>query len=65
MNKTGSILYMSNFEKDINCTLPGDPMLLKIFKEFSMIDIFRSIKQLPEFTGYIFNLSVYNIIREW
>jgi len=52
VNKTGSTVRMSDFYKDVNESLLDGRMFIKMYKEFSVIDIFRTIKQLPELTGY-------------
>jgi len=52
MNKIGSTVYISDFYKDINDRLLDGKMFVKMYKEFSVIDIFRNIKQLPKLTGY-------------
>jgi hypothetical protein len=52
MNKIRSTIYISYFDKNINDMLLGGPLLLKMDKEFSVIDIFRPIKQLPELTRH-------------
>ncbi len=50
MNKIRSTVYISDFDNDLNDILIDGPILLKMNKEFSVIDIFRPIKQLPELT---------------
>jgi len=47
MNKIKSVFYPYSFNKDLNDMLLGVPIILKMYKEFSVIDIFKSINPLP------------------
>ena len=52
INNIKSTIYISDFDNDVNDLLLGGPILLKRYKDFSVIDNFSHIYQLPELTRY-------------